>query len=398
MVCLHPKGRWRFNDEPIASAGADQSVRPGDVVNLDASGSSDPDNDLPLTFAWELQTKPAGSSATLSDSTAANPYFVADIVGDYELTLVVTDAKGLQSAPDSVLISTVNTAPIAEAGEDRVLVEIGVPVQLDGTQSYDDDGDDFVYAWTLMLPAGSSAALDDNTSPTPSFTPDVQGEYVAELVVTDVFFASSDPDQVTLSFENVKPVADAGTGQNVDIGDLVTLDGTGSSDANNDPISFHWVFISKPVGSVAVLDNPIAAVTDFVADQSGSYVVSLVVNDGFVDSDPSNITIFATTTTGAIVALLRDTIDAIGSIPDDALKNKNMANALTNKIIAVLDLVDQGRLTEARDKLLHDVLAKSDGCAVAGTPDRNDWITSCEEQAAIYALVTDTVALIEGLL
>jgi hypothetical protein len=43
----------------------------------------------------------------------------------------------------------------------------------------------------------------------PSFVADVYGSYVVQLVVSDNW-ASSAPDTVTVGFENLKPVADAG--------------------------------------------------------------------------------------------------------------------------------------------------------------------------------------------
>lgn len=61
----------------------------------------------------------------------------------------------------------------------------------------------------------------------PSFVADVYGEYIIELVVSDPW-ASSDPDTVTVSFNNVKPVADAGDNQAIIVGDMVNLDGSGS--------------------------------------------------------------------------------------------------------------------------------------------------------------------------
>jgi hypothetical protein len=385
-----------LNEAPLADAGADQSVHPGSVVNLDGSGSSDPDGDLPLEYSWQFDAVPLGSNATLSDPGIVNPTFVPDLIGDYDVSLVVSDAKGRESAADPVLISTFNTAPTADAGPDQVLTALFDPVQLDGTQSFDLDGDDITFDWSLSVPAGSAATLDDESSDTPSLTPDVQGDYVAELVVTDVFLAASDPDAVTLSFENLQPVADAGGNQSVNLGDTVMLDGTGSSDANNDPLTFSWAFVSKPAGSTADFSDASAAITDFVADLGGSYVVGLTVNDGMLDSDPNNVTILAVTSAGAVVTALQDLIDAINLVPPGDLKNANMAGTLTNKVNAVLELVDQYEFAEARDKLVNDLLAKTDGCNASGAPDKNDWITSCDEQAVIYGMITDAIALLDS--
>ena len=77
------------NRPPVADAGADLSVGVGDTITLDGSGSSDPDDDS-LSVLWRLST-PADSSATLSDTAAVRPTFVADVAGRYQVTLVLND-------------------------------------------------------------------------------------------------------------------------------------------------------------------------------------------------------------------------------------------------------------------------------------------------------------------
>jgi len=92
-----------INHPPVANAGADQSVDTGSVVTLDGSGSSDPDGDA-LTYAWSFVAKPAGSSASLSDTTIVHPTFTADIEGTYTMQLIVNDGT-VDSAADSVTIT-----------------------------------------------------------------------------------------------------------------------------------------------------------------------------------------------------------------------------------------------------------------------------------------------------
>lgn len=118
----------------------------------------------------------------------------------------------------------------------------------------------------------------------------------------------------------------------------------------------------------------------FVADVAGEFTVSLVVNDGFEDSDPCNITVVVLSFEDATVIILREIQDTINLMPPDVFKNKNMRNALTNKLNAVLDKIDRGIYGEAYNQLLHDILKKTNGCAGTGAPDKNDWIRTCEEQ------------------
>ncbi len=50
---------------------------------------------------------------------------------------------------------------------------------------------------------------------------------------------------------NCAPVGRAGPDQAAYVGDTIDLDGSGSSDADGDALSFDWQFISKPAGSAA---------------------------------------------------------------------------------------------------------------------------------------------------
>jgi parallel beta-helix repeat protein len=307
----------------------------------------------------------------------------------------VTDNYPLVSPVPTECVS--NQAPIADAGDDQLIIEIGTLVQLDGTQSWDEDGDDITYLWDFIdIPEDSLAELDDPTSATPTFEADVHGDYVISLVVNDGL-VDSEPDTVTVSFENVVPVAVAGLNQSVIVGDIVFLDGSGSFDANLDVLTYSWN-LAPPEDSLAELDDPTSATPTFEADVSGTYTIELVVNDGFVDSEPSEVTVTAITTQDAAAITLQETIDAINIIPTDVLKNRNMANALTNKINQVLGMIEEGLYAEALDKLENDILGKTNGCAETNEPDKNDWILDCDEQVPIYNLIIQTIDLLLSLI
>jgi cytochrome c553 len=290
------------NDAPIASAGSDRTITTGTAVTLDGSQSSDMNND-PLTYAWVL-TSPGGSAATLSDPTIFNPVFTADVDGTYIAELVVND--GMQDSPPSrVTITAVsgNTAPTAHAGPDQN-VTTGAVVALDGSGSRDPDDNPLTYLWSLLsMPAGSNATLTNATQSAPSFTADVDGTYVVQLVVND---GSVDSAPVTVKIiaasSNSTPIADAGTVQNVATGSVVDLDGSGSQDADNDPLTYLWTMVSRPAGSSAALSEATLVNPSFSADVDGTYVIELVVNDGKVDSLPATVSIVASTANSAPIA------------------------------------------------------------------------------------------------
>src|SRR5262249_8120204 len=68
-----------------------------------------------------------------------------------------------------------------------------------------------------------------------------------------------------------------------------TLDGSQSSDADQEPLTYHWSLLSRPTDSTAALDDPASAGPSFTPDVSGDYVAQLVVNDGTVDSVPDTV-------------------------------------------------------------------------------------------------------------
>ena len=123
---------------PIADAGRPLTLCAMDTVDLDGSGSTDPDGD-PLSFAWSFSGVPAGSSLTAADISGAardGPSFTPDVAGSFVLELTVDD--GTSSDTDSVSIS-IN-------GDDAVLMlhlderggsstEDASPSGLDGTLS-----------------------------------------------------------------------------------------------------------------------------------------------------------------------------------------------------------------------------------------------------------------------
>jgi hypothetical protein len=183
---------------PVARVTPVGAIHAGQTVTLDGSPSDDDDTATDkLAFAWTLTTKPNGSSAGLSAANTMTPSFTADVLGDYTVELTVTDARGLRSAPARVTISSGNTAPTAEAGDDKGAFA-GALVSLDGSASFDPDGDGLAFSWTLAKPGGSAAALTGHMTATPAFTADVPGTYVATLTVTDPFGAAA-TDTVAVS-------------------------------------------------------------------------------------------------------------------------------------------------------------------------------------------------------
>ncbi|MHC4655879.1 MAG: hypothetical protein ACYS91_12815, partial [Planctomycetota bacterium] len=156
---------------------------------------------------------------------------------------------------------------------------------------------------------------------------------------------------------------------------------------------------SKPVGSVAEFSDPTSVQPSFVVDEPGDYVVSLVVNDGFVDSDAANVTITAISYKEAAIKVLLESIDVVTILDPAILKNGNVTkDSIINKINAVLGMIDQGNYATALGKLDNDVLEHTDGCAETGGPDSNDWIMTCEGQDQVYPLISEAMGYLQNLI
>jgi len=276
------------NSAPVANAGANQTVKVNETVQLNGNRSSDVDGDA-LAFSWSFYSKPAGSEAVLSNSGVINPTFKADVAGTYRVRLTVNDGD-LDSESDTVRISTENSPPVADAGEDQS-AKINDIVHLNGDGSSDVDGDTLHYNWSLLsAPVESTSVLINSDTVNPTFEIDAPGNYSIQLTVNDGS-SDSEPDTVILSTTNSRPVANAGSDQSAKVGDIVQLDGSSSYDVDGDTLTCRWSLVSTPAGSTSVIMNNRLVNPLLTLDVSGTYVVQLIVNDGYAFSKPDTITI-----------------------------------------------------------------------------------------------------------
>ncbi len=191
-------------------------------------------------------------------------------------------------------------------------VATGAVVQLDGAKSADPQGLPLTFRWQMLnLPPGSHAALNDPAVINPSFTADVDGTYVVQLVVSDGKLSSGPATaQVVAGPCGDEPllvapegtvvsgigVADGG----VAAGALVRLSATvtdpngsclpGGDGGTAETFGYAWSFVSIPSGSTAKLDGAALSSPSFTADLPGAYVVSLTA------TSPTGITGQGTTT------------------------------------------------------------------------------------------------------
>jgi hypothetical protein len=273
------------NRPPVANAGADQVVNEGILVTLNGSNSSDPDGSI-RSYLW---TRTAGPSVTLSSSTSAQPTFTAPNVGttgaSLTFQLTVTDNGGLQATDSCIVnVSWVNAPPVANAGADQIVNE-GILVTLNGSNSSDPDGSIATYAWRQT--AGTNVTLSNAAVANPTFTAPNVGTAGAsltfQLTVTDSGgLQATDSSIVNVSWVNAPPVANAGPDQTVNAGAAVALNGSGSSDQDNGIASYQW---SQTAGTNVTLSNAAVANPTFTAPAGITTGMSLAFELRVTDSD-----------------------------------------------------------------------------------------------------------------
>ncbi|MCE1189774.1 MAG: PKD domain-containing protein, partial [Ignavibacteria bacterium] len=255
-----------INAKPVAVAGKDQVGAPGQILSFTARESFDPDGTI-NQFQWDLGD---GTTSTGRDITHsyAKP-------GVYKVRLKVADNSSQADAVDyDEFKVTVNQKPVAIAGSDIIVI----PAQsftLDGSKSYDADCVIKKYEWEFF-PVGGSYSGKTVTHNFQS-----PGVYYAVLTVTDNSGALNATATDTVKIKvNSQPTSVPG--DNVYTCNMqITFDGSKSTDADGDPLTYTWNF-----GDNSPLEKGVQVVHTY--KKGGSYPVLLTVDDGMNMPNSSN--------------------------------------------------------------------------------------------------------------
>ncbi len=279
-------GSLYFRTHVVADAGNSQGVSQDEVVNFDGSRSSSNHPDFSLTGNYEWTFMYGDEKVTLNGPT---PSYQFDRPGQYIVTLNVTDGTGSWDT-DTLRITVSDTEdPIADAGPD-IIVDQGEPVTLNGSRS-SDNHPDFpacaTFEWRII-----DKVVVRLYGLEVEYTFEDPGQYFITLTVTDPSGNNVATDTLTVTVRDIEPpVADAGEDIVADDGQLVSFDGTGSSD-NVQIVKMIWEF---------ELDGEMVNFTGKTPKHKfpvpGVYEVTLVVYDadGQTDSDSVMVTVLDVT-------------------------------------------------------------------------------------------------------
>jgi chitodextrinase len=215
------------NVAPTADAGGPYTGNEGSDITLDASGSTDPGQDI-ASYEWDLD-----EDGQYDDASGATATFSRTADGVYTIGVRVTDNDGASSTA-STTVTVNNVAPTADAGGPYTGNE-GSGITLDASGSTDPGQDIASYEWDL----DEDGQYDDASGATATFSRTADGVYTVGVRVTDDDGASGTAS-TTVTVNNVAPTADAGGPYTGNEGSDITLDASGSTDPGNDIVAYEW--------------------------------------------------------------------------------------------------------------------------------------------------------------
>lgn len=294
------EARFRaVNQLPTADAGPDQVVDEQSLVTLNGLNSNDLDDGI-ASFEWR-QVK--GTSVALSSSTDEIVSFTApnvDMNGEaLEFELLITDFSGAQASDRCIVnVTRVNEPPVAMAGADQNVSE-GTTVMLNAGGSVDPDDGVAAYQWRQLQ--GPEVVLLNPDSASPYFhAPDVGPQGVSltfELSVTDTGgLQDTDSCTVTVTWDNMEPVAVAGSDQQVMPKDVVVLDGSRSMDPDGLDLNYQW---RQTFGPPVVLSDATAVSPQFTVPADGfdssvlTFELTVTDNGGLQGVDACQVSVQA---------------------------------------------------------------------------------------------------------
>jgi len=246
------------NAQPVAEAGADQLVAPGDPVLLNGGASYDTDGQI-VSYRWEFDDGFAPQATAQVSRSYTTP-------GTWSAQLVVTDDAGVANSTASDEMSVrVNAAPVADAGPNQETDVL--QVTLDASASADADGDALVYTWDLG--DGSPPRMGQViTHVYPR-----SGTFPVTLRVDDgTGLSNSSAIDATTVVVNARPLADAGGNRDVCSGEPILFDASDSVDPDGGLLLYAWDFGD---GTTSDLINPTKTY-----ENPGAYPVTLRVRNG----------------------------------------------------------------------------------------------------------------------
>lgn len=272
----------------FADDGVPVQASVGETVLLDPVTGLSEEIASSVRVEWQFVSRPALSVAEFSDVNALRPEVTLDVAGRY-----VAEAAfyALDAAPGSDALQIVRVelgsglSPVARI-VGRSLPE-GADLVLDGTDSFDVDGEALSYAWSVIdAPNGAGQVLVDAAESMTATAFAADGRYVFGLEVTDASGLVSGQAQYEVFYEadqgtRVAPVAALSGPEGVSdeafvgVGEALVLDGYASTDINGNLLKSEASITLAPAGSSAEIAELEGGRFSFTPDSAGTYLITL---------------------------------------------------------------------------------------------------------------------------
>lgn len=266
VVTVAPKK----NVPPRADAGTTLEATVGDVVTFDAGASADEDGTL-ISYHWDYDDDIGGEGI--------RAYHSFPEPGIYDIRLTVVDDSG---AENDVAWST---RRVTVSPRENALPIVGLPkstagfvdepLTFDAGSARDPDGNVVSYHWDFGDGTSANGMRVEHTY-------QATGTYTAVLTLRDNSNGLTDFSTHEVAVDiaargNQPPIANAGTGRTVRVGDRVDFDGGASRDPDGSISRYDWQF------GDGFASNGVR--TSHIYQQPGRYTVSLTVTDN-APADP----------------------------------------------------------------------------------------------------------------
>jgi len=302
------------DEDGVHSAVAERTITVNNVApTLALSGDAAVDEGSPYTLTLGEVTDPGTDTVTQyivhwGDGSTDETYTIAgDVIHTYAdgqdtstITVDLVDEDGIHAAAGSLSLTVNNVAPQFEAGPDETLAPSQSGLFSRAGIALADPGAD---AWSASVDYGDGTFDPDLPVKLATMSFELNHSYTSEgsynvtvILEDDDGGTCTDTFMVEVHF-NTPPVADAGGPYTVTEGSTLTLDGSSSSDSENNIVSWEWDFDND--GTYNDANGPTPTITFM---DNGSFNIGLIVTDTYGESSIDTATI--------TVASVAPTVDA----------------------------------------------------------------------------------------
>ena len=280
----------------------------GFTITFNGASSSDQEtSDSGLTFDWTF-TRPDGSTITRSGLSTSVTFDDSQLPGEnWSVRLRVTDPSGASDTTTrnfQVIGSPPDISPSGSTSIDAL-----ESIQLQVAPVNDIDGGDLSIVWDILeSPPASSHAPQSNfhagvgsagaVLPAINTTGQDIGVWRFRVTATDNE-GDSDTAEITVEVHNLPPEANVSGTEEIDIGETIQVDASGSSDPDGGDLTFQWDIIQAPQSASLFVqegysvDSYIDIPTDY--NSAGTWIFRVTVTDNepelYQESDDSEFTV-----------------------------------------------------------------------------------------------------------